>query len=96
MSRPIVEQLVFAEFKRAMERASLAGTRITPQERERWAQYVAAHKVREINFQAYANGMFSGLEPLILDEGPPWGGYYMWSSDQEVVLRWSRSAAAQS
>ena len=92
MSRPIVEQLIFAEFKRAVERASVAGTRITPQERERWDQYVAKHKVREINFQAYARGMYPSLEPLILDENPPWGGYYMWSQDLEVVLRWNRPA----
>ena len=92
MSRPIVEQLVFGEFKRAVERAIVAGTRITPQERERWARYVATHKVRETNFQAYALAMYPSLEPLILDEAPPWGGYYMWSQDLEVVLRWSRPA----
>ncbi len=68
----------------------MAGTRITPAERERWAWYVATHKVREANFQAYARGMFDGLEPLILDEAAPWGGYYMWSPAEEIVLRWSR------
>jgi hypothetical protein len=92
MARPTVEQLIFPEFKRAMERALVAGTRITPLERERWTKYVAAHKVREANFQAYARGMYPDLEPLILDEGPPWGGYYMWSADEEIVLRWSRPA----
>ena len=90
MSRPTVEQLLFPEFKRAVERATLAGTRITPLERERWVKYVDTHKVREANFQAYARAMFADLEPLILDEGPPWGGYYMWSTVEEVVLRWSR------
>jgi len=92
MPRPTVEQLHFSEFKRAMERAIVAGTRITPKERERWVKYVDTHRVRETNFQAYANGLFSGLEPLILDEAPPWGGYYMWSQDYEVVLRWNRPA----
>jgi hypothetical protein len=94
VSRPIVEQLHFPEFKSAIDRAIVAGTRITPNERERWAQYVATHKIREANFQAYARGMFPDLQPLILDEGPPWGGYYMWSPVEEVVLRWRRPVTA--
>jgi hypothetical protein len=92
MSRPKVEELIFPEFKRALERAIVAGTRITPKERERWVSYVDTHKIRETNFQAYARGLYAGLEPVIIDEGPPWGGYYMWSPDYEVVLRWSRPA----
>jgi hypothetical protein len=94
MSRPSVEQVFFPEFKRAMERAIVAGTRITPQERDRWVKYVDTHKVRETNFQAYARGMFADLEPLILDEAPPWGGYYMWSTADEVALRWNPPAPA--
>ena len=90
MSRPTVEQLHYPEFKRAVERAIVAGTRITPKEKDRWTKYVRTHNVREANFQAYARGLFDNLEPLILDEGPPWGGYYMWSAAEEVALRWSK------
>jgi hypothetical protein len=91
MPRPTVEQLHFPEFKRAVERAIVAGTRITPKEKDRWIKYVGTHNVREANFQAYARGMFDNLEPLILDEGPPWGGYYMWSQVEEVALRWKKA-----
>ena len=89
MSRPKVEQINFQEFKRAVERAIVNGTRILPREKDRWVKYVATHQVRETNFQAYARAMFEYLEPLILDEPAPWGGYYMWSVDYEVVLRWN-------
>jgi hypothetical protein len=92
MSRPTVEQLHYPEFKRAVERAIVAGTRITPKEKDRWTKYVQTHNVREANFQAYARGLFENLEPLILDEGPPWGGYYMWSAAEEVALRWNKPA----
>jgi hypothetical protein len=90
MTRPIVEELNFTEFRRAVDAALLAGTRITPIETQRWADYIAKHKVRETNFQAYAAGKYEGLEPLIIDSGPPWGGYYLWSAREEVVLRWRR------
>lgn len=91
MARPIVEELNFTEFRRALEAAIVTGTRITPTQRERWADYVARHRVRETNFQAYAAGKYEDLEPVIIDSGPPWGGYYLWSIHEEIVLRWRRS-----
>ena len=90
MARPIVEELNFTEFRRALEAANVAGTRITPQQKERWAAYVAKHGVRETNFQAYAAGKYDDLEPVIIDSDPPWGGYYLWSVREEIVLRWRR------
>jgi hypothetical protein len=92
MSRPIVEQLNFTEFKTALEAALAAGTRIIPTETDRWVRYVAANNVRETNFHAYARGKYENLEPVIIDSGPPWGGYYLWSPIEEVVLRWRRPA----
>ena len=90
MSRPTVVELNYQEFRKALEIAIASGTRILPREKERWDQYVAQNKVREINFQAYARGKYETLEAVIIDAGPPWGGYYMWSSRDEVVLRWER------
>jgi hypothetical protein len=90
MSRPTVVELNYQEFKRALDGAIAANTRILPREKERWAQYVAANQVRELNFQAYIRGKFDNLEPVIIDAGPPWGGYYMTSAAEEVVFRWER------
>jgi len=92
MSRPIVEELNFQEFKRALEKALAAGTRILPTEGARWAAYVSEHDIRETNFKAYARGMYDSLDALIIDEPGTWGGYYLWSPAEEVVLRWRRPA----
>ena len=90
MSRPTVVELNFQEFKKAMDNAIAQGTRILPREKDRWEAYVTANKVRELNFQAYARGKYETLQAVIIDSGPPWGGYYMWSPAEEVVLRWER------
>lgn len=90
MARPTVTEENFQEFKRALTSAIAAGTRILPRETDRWQAYVAAHQVREINFHAYARGKYENLEPVIIDAAAPWGGYYMWSPGDEVVLRWQR------
>ena len=93
MSRPIVEELNFQEFKSALDKALAAGTRIVPTEGKRWEAYVTAHGVRETNFKAYAGGKYDSLDALIIDEPGSWGGYYLWSQAEEVVLRWRRPEA---
>jgi hypothetical protein len=91
MARPTVVEVNFQEFKRALESALVEGTRIVPREADRWQAYVAAHQVREINFHAYARGKYANLEPVVIDAAAPWGGYYMWSAQDEVALRWQRA-----
>lgn len=88
MSRPTVVEVNFHEFKRALESALASGARIVPGDTQRWRGYVAAHRVRETNFQAYVRGKHENLEPVIIDAAAPWGGYYMWSSKDEIALRW--------
>lgn len=92
MVRPTVVEANFQEFKRALESAIVDGSRILPRETDRWQAYVAAHQVRVTNFHAYARGKYENLEPVIIDAAPPWGGYYLWSAKDEVVLRWQPAA----
>lgn len=93
MSRPIVEELNFQEFKRALDNAMAAGTRIIPTDGARWAAYVSANGIRELNFKAYTQSQYDSLDAVIIDDPGPWGGYYLWSTTEEVVLRWRRPAA---
>lgn len=88
MARPTIAEVDFQQFKRALERAIAGGTRITPAESERWAKYVEANGIREVNVRAYAAGKYDGLEPVIIDEPAPSGGYYLWSASEEVALQW--------
>src|ERR1700704_2969359 len=82
MTRPTVEEVDFAAFKRALERATADGMRIVPREQVRWQRYVSEHGVREVNFQGFVRSKYEGLEPVILDGGPM-AGYYMWSAAEE-------------
>jgi hypothetical protein len=91
MARPTVEEVDFAAFKHALERAIADGTRIVPREQERWQRYVSEHGVREVNFQGFARSKYEGLEPVILDGGPM-AGYYMWSAVEERALLWRPAA----
>lgn len=94
MARPTVQEVDFQQFKRDLVKATASGSRITPAETERWAKYVEAHGVRETNVRAYAAGKYAGLEPVIIDEPPPAGGYYLWSAAEEVALLWRKGASS--
>ena len=42
------------------------------------------------SFKSFGAGMYEGLQPVIIDQDDEWGGYYMYSKDEEVVLTWVR------
>jgi hypothetical protein len=88
MSRPTVREINYVDFKRTLERAATAGTRVEASDKSRWAAFVAAHRVKEAGFNAYAKGHSDSLRPVIIDEPEPSGGYYLYSDRDEVCLKW--------
>ena len=90
MGRPRIVEKNYHEFKAALQQAIDSGSRIDISEKERWAKYVREHRIKEVSFKSYAQGLYEFLKPVIIDEEGPWGGYYMHSPDEEAVLKWER------
>jgi len=88
MSRPTVKEVNFVDFKRILDRATNAGTRVEQSDSARWSAFVAAHRVKEAGFYAYARSHSESLKPVIIDEPEPDGGYYLYSVRDEVSLKW--------
>jgi len=88
MSRPKVREVNYVDFKRILERATNNGTRVEPSDAARWAAFVAANRVKEAGFHAYARSHSESLKPVIIDEAEPDGGYYLYSVRDEVSLKW--------
>ena len=88
MNRPTVKEVNYADFKRILQRASAAGTRVEAADKERWAAVVARHRVKEAGFSAYARNYSDTLKPVIVDDSEPDGGYYLYSERDEVSLKW--------
>ena len=90
MARPkIVEQNYF-EFKVALQKSTDSGSRIEPTEKDRWKTWVKENKIQEAAFRSMANQQFDEPRAVILDEEGPWGGYYMFTTAEEVCLKWTR------
>jgi hypothetical protein len=88
MNRPTVREINYADFKRILQRAVAAGTRVEALDRSRWQAFVAHHRVKEAGFIAYARNHSDTLRPVIVDDPEPDGGYYLYSERDEVCLKW--------
>jgi len=90
MARPTIVEKDYYQFQKALRRAIDTGNRIDVSEKERWKEWVKEHRVKEASFKSFGAGMYEGLEPVIINQDDQWGGYYMFSKDEEVVLTWVR------
>jgi hypothetical protein len=92
MARPRIVEKDYYQFQLALRKAVDTGSRIDVSEKERWKEWVKKHRIKEASFASFGKGMYEGLEPVIIDQDDNWGGYYMFSQDEEVVLTWVRDA----
>ncbi len=85
----IVEQNYF-EFTNALRSASDRGTKLEPRDKERWKAWVNENRIQEAAFKSLADKKYEGMTPVIIDEESLWRGYYMYTTDEEAVLKWVR------
>jgi len=85
----IVEQNYF-EFSAALRSAADSGDRIEPVDKERWKDFVRENRIQEAAFRSLADKKFEGMKPVIIADDSPWRGYYLYTTDEEAVLKWVR------
>lgn len=85
----IVEQNYF-EFSSALRSATDSGKRIEPRDKESWHEYVRENKIQEAAFKSLADKKYEGMKPVIIADDSEWQGYYMYTTDEEAVLKWVR------
>jgi hypothetical protein len=93
MARPRIVEVDYFRFQQALRRAIDSGERIDQAEKERWSGWVREHHVKEAAFKSFGQGMYDGLEPVIINSDSPWLGYYLVSKSEEACLKWDRDAA---
>ena len=85
----IVDQNYF-EFSVALRDAASKGTRIEPRDKEKWKAWVAENRIQEAAFRSLAGKKYENMQPVIIDEDGPWNGYYLYTTEEEAVLKWVR------
>lgn len=92
MARPKIVDLDYFQFQKALRLAIDKGTRIDRSEKERWSQWVRDNHIKEAAFRSFSARIYENLEPVIIDGDADykWRGYYLYSMDEEAVLKWVR------
>ncbi|NNF07195.1 MAG: hypothetical protein HKN21_10585 [Candidatus Eisenbacteria bacterium] len=90
MGRPTVVEVNYYDFKNELKRAATEGQRIEPKEKDRWKTYVKEKKILEASCLSIARGRFEDARPVIIDSGGDWDGFYIYSSDDQVCLKFQR------
>lgn len=85
----IVDQNYF-EFTTALRDAASDGTRIEPRDKDRWKAWVSENRIQEAAFRSLAGKKYEAMQPVIIDGDGPWGGYYLYTTEEEAVLKWVR------
>jgi len=88
MGRPRIVEKDYYQFQQALRRAVDTGNRIDVSDQKRWQEWVKEHRVKEVSFKTFGAGMYEELEPVIINQDDEWGGYFMFSKAEEVVLTW--------
>ena len=90
MRRPKIVEVDYYDFKAALQKAIDTGTRVEKGE-ARWAEYVKEEKINEVAMRAWGKSKFANaLKPslVIIDIGGSWGGFYAYSTADEIALKW--------
>lgn len=85
----IVEQNYF-EFTNALRAASDRGNKLEPHDKATWKAWVSENHVQEAAFKSIADKKYEGMKPVIINEDGAWRGYYMYTTEEEAVLKWVR------
>ena len=89
MSRPEIVEVNYFEFKRALERARDSGNRIEKSDKPRWDAYLKENKINEVAMMHWGKSRFDSVVGVIIDGGQ-WEGFYVYSAQEEAVLKWTR------
>ena len=88
MARPSIVEQNYFEFKTALRSATDAGNRLEPGDKDKWKAWVRENKVQEAAFKSMASHKFENPKAVILDDEGPWGGYYLYTPEEEICLKW--------
>ena len=89
MGRPKIVEVDYYEFSSRLRKAIDSGRRLEKTDQPAWDEYVKEHNVNEIAMQSWGRSKFSGTQPVIIADGSTWDGFYVFSKEDEAVLKWT-------
>lgn len=93
MSRVRIVEKNYSEFMSALRAAADTGRKLEPVDKEAWKEFITENRIQEAAFRSIANKKYEGMKPIVIQDDDRWSGYYMYTTDEEAVLKWERDGA---
>lgn len=89
MSAARIVDVNYHDFMSHLKAAADSGHRIEKTEKDRWTAFVREHRVLEASALSFARSRSESIRPVIIESGA-WTGYYLYSTDDQIALRFER------
>lgn len=93
MNRPKIEEVSYYDFIARLKTATARGQRLEKSDQPAWDTYVADNKINEVAMSSWGRSKFGETEPVIINDGGSWQGYYVYSKTEEACLKWIKPDA---
>jgi hypothetical protein len=90
MSRVRIVEKNYSEFSSALRSATDDGRKLEPVDKAKWKEFVTENRIQEAAFRSVANKKYEGMKAVVIQDDDRWSGYYMFTTDEEAVLKWER------
>ncbi len=83
-----IREVEFWAFKEALQRAYDAGRKLDPVDKDSYRAWLKSHRMSEPMMEEFAKSRFIAFDKVIILDDAEWGGFYMYSNDDEGAIRW--------
>ena len=90
MGRVRIVEKNYSEFMTALRTATDSGRKLEPVQKDLWKEFVTENQIKEAAFRSIANKKYEGMKAVVIQDDSLWSGYYMYTTDEEAVLKWER------
>ena len=88
MRRAHMKEVNYYEFQMHLRDATDKGCRIEKGQKEAWKAYLKELDIKEIAAISIGNLQFESVIPVIINCSGGWDGFYVYSKDNEAVLKY--------
>ena len=92
MRRAHMVEVNYYEFQMHLQQATDKGCRIEKSQTAAWKQYIRENDIKEVAAISIGKLQFESVVPVILNCSEGWDGFYVYSIDQEAVLKYTLDA----
>ena len=82
----------YDDFVNRLKAAAATGQRIERRDRTKWLAYIRENRVLEGACMVHGRSVSESIVPVIIDSNDEWNGFYVFSKDDLVCLKFQRDS----